>query len=361
MGAQALVRNSIPGQVWFVVAMVAVLAVVALAIALGWVPRGALDAHAAIEWRAKREQPPAPAVGQPQASPTAAALAAEGGLAPEPTPSLTATPLVAGAVARPTPAPYVGLAERRDHHWLLRPVADEYNDVVARFYPYGSRQDGSYPVHHGVEFVNPLGTPVRAVADGEVVVAGGDQLDVLGARDNFYGLAVVLKLDRTLDGEPIYALYGHLSEPRVGVGQRVAAGQTIGLVGQTGAAEAPHLHFEVRVGANDYQHTVNPELWIEPRPGYGALAGVLLTNAGALVEDEARVILRSAGGAARFETNTYPAVGVNPDPGWLESFCIGDLAAGAWTVQVFHRGQLVESTVTIVAGQTTWLEMRLFR
>ena len=164
--------------------------------------------------------------------------------APEPTPSLTATPLVASAAARPTPAPYVGLAERRDHHWLLRPVADEHNDVVARFYPYGSRQDGSYPVHHGVEFVNPLGTPVRAVADGEVVVAGGDQLDVLGARDNT-AWPSCFSTARWMASRSMRCTATSQSHAWGGAACGRRADHRAGR--PDGAAEAPHLHFEVRV------------------------------------------------------------------------------------------------------------------
>ena len=357
LGVKALVRNTIPGQVWFVVAMLVALVGLGLGIALGGAGRAATGRPASIDWRATQRRPPTPVEAGAASQPTVVEAGVNGTL----TATLTPTPLAAQAAMRPTRAPYIGLTERSDHYWMMRPLDDEHNDAVARFYPYGSRQDGSYPIHHGVEFVNPLGTPVRAVADGEIVVAGGDQIDVLGARDGFYGLVVVLKLDRAMDGMPVYALYGHLSEPRVAVGQRVSAGQVIGLVGETGAAEAPHLHFEVRVGANDYQHTVNPELWLEPRPGYGTLAGVLLSNAGTIVDDEARLIIRSASGAARYETHTYPAVGVNPDPGWLENFGVGDLAAGNWTVQTFHRGQLLEATVNIVAGETTWLEIRLVR
>jgi len=213
-------------------------------------------------------------------------------------------------------------------------------------------------VHHGVEFVNPLGTPVLAVADGQIVVAGDDRTVVYGARDGFYGQLIVLKLDSQLGGQPVYALYGHLYQIGVTVGQHVRAGQSIGLVGQEGAAEGPYLHFEVRLGANDYDHTVNPELWVVPRPGKGTLAGVLLDNKGVRINDEVRLVLTSAGGE-RAEVTTYPSVGVNADPAWLESFCIGDLTAGNWQAQAFVRNQLLQESFTIVAGQTTWLQLQL--
>ena len=49
-------------------------------------------------------------------------------------------------------------------------------------------------------------------------------------------------------GLGLFSLYGHFSESRVEVGQVVEAGETIGLVGATGRATAPHLHWAVRMG-----------------------------------------------------------------------------------------------------------------
>lgn len=358
-----MVRDTIPRPFWFVLAMVVALVLLVLAIRLGWSPPGAASGpRRPLLALVTEPTPSTPAEDATAASPTAQPKT---GLAlpPAPTKAATLTPTAASASLslRPTPAPYVGPAQREDHYWLARPIGPEDNDIVARYYPYGARQDGSYPVHFGVEFVNPLGTPALAVGDGEVVVAGSDQTTVYGARDNFYGTLVVLKLDRTYQEQPIYALYGHLSELRVAVGQRVKTGQTVGLVGMAGVAEGYHLHFEVRLGANNYQSTANPELWLQPRQGCGTLAGVVLDNAGVLVDDEVRLIVQSASGAERYEVTTYPDIGINPDPGWAEDFCLGDLPAGTWSVQTFVRGQLIEDTVTIASGQTTWLELRLSR
>ena len=94
--------------------------------------------------------------------------------------------------------------------------------------------------------MNPMGTPILATASGTIVVAGDDLHQVYGARDNFYGLLVIEELDRRLDGNPIYVLYGHLSRVKVQVGQKVKTGEVIGLVGMSGVAEGPHLHMEVR-------------------------------------------------------------------------------------------------------------------
>ena len=77
--------------------------------------------------------------------------------------------------------------------------------------------------HHGVEFVVPSGTPVLAVAAGTVRVAGDDSQIPFGPQTAFYGNLVVLEVAGT-GHTPVFALYGHLSEVSVAVGQIVAAG-----------------------------------------------------------------------------------------------------------------------------------------
>ena len=71
----------------------------------------------------------------------------------------------------------------------------------------------------------------------------------------------------------VFAVY--LRSVDVRVGQRVEAGSLLGLVGLTGVAIGAHLHFEVRVGANDYESTRNPELWLLPLPYAGEPQGVI--------------------------------------------------------------------------------------
>jgi hypothetical protein len=248
-----------------------------------------------------------------------------------------------------------------DHFWLERPIAPDGTDTVARFYPYASRADGSYPIHHGVEFVNPMGTPIRATASGEVIVAGDDANVVYGARNNFYGLVVVQKLADRLEGQPVYVLYGHLSEIAVTVGQPVQPGDLIGKVGMTGVAEGPHLHMEVRVGQNDYDSTVNPELWLKPKPGTGALAGLVVGPDGLPITSEVRVTLSraSAPDAAVYTLVTYPAVGANPSPVWRENAAIGGLGAGQWIARIIHGGRLYAQPLDIEDGKTTWFLMQL--
>jgi len=84
---------------------------------------------------------------------------------------------------------------------------------------------------------------------------------------------VVQELDQPFEGQPVYVLYGHLSEVLVAVGQHLEPGEVLGLVGMTGVAIGNHLHLEVRLGRNDYEHTLNPLLWLRPEPGQGVMSG----------------------------------------------------------------------------------------
>lgn len=230
---------------------------------------------------------------------------------------------------------------------------------MARFYDYASRADGSYPIHHGVEFVNDSGTPALAVAPGTVIVAGDDSTQVYGARTGFYGLLVILELDRRYDGDPVYVLYGHLSQVDVEVDQHVETGERIGLVGMTGVAEGPHIHFEVRYGENDYGKTVNPELWLTPKEGMGTLAGQVLSPAGEPLPEVSLVLSRPDQSSAPVrEVMTYPDKGVNPDPLWSENFATGDLEAGEWLAELYHKGELYTKRFSVETGATTWISIR---
>lgn len=92
--------------------------------------------------------------------------------------------------------------------------------------------------HLGTDFAASTGTPTRTVGDGVVEFAGVQ---------NGYGNVVFVKHRNNTE-----TVYAHLSKIMVQRGQNVNQGQTIGLVGSTGWATGPHLHFEVRV--NGVQH-----------------------------------------------------------------------------------------------------------
>lgn len=109
---------------------------------------------------------------------------------------------------------------------------------------FGRRSDpfsGEMAFHTGVDIGAPMGTPVRAAADGVIRAAQF----VAG-----YGRLVII------DHGGTETYYAHLSRFEVIAGQEVRRGQVIGAVGSSGRASGPHLHYEVRMGGNP----VNPYL-----------------------------------------------------------------------------------------------------
>lgn len=94
---------------------------------------------------------------------------------------------------------------------------------------------GKVRAHRGVDYAAPAGTIIRAAGHGTVKFVG---------RMNGYGNVVELQ-----HGRETTTLYAHMSRfaPGLRRGQKVSQGQTIGYVGQTGLATAPHLHYEFRV------------------------------------------------------------------------------------------------------------------
>lgn len=90
-----------------------------------------------------------------------------------------------------------------------------------------------WKAHLGVDYAAAVGTPVRSVGDGVVEFAGVQ---------NGYGNVVKIKHQGQVS-----TVYAHLSRINVRVGQAVSQSQTVGLVGMTGWATGPHLHFEYRV------------------------------------------------------------------------------------------------------------------
>jgi murein DD-endopeptidase MepM/ murein hydrolase activator NlpD len=229
-------------------------------------------------------------------------------------------------------------------------------------YPYGSYgNDGSLYLHRGVDFDNnKVGTPVLSASDGTVIVAGGDDKQVYGLDLGFYGKLMVVQLDPHWQGEPVFALYAHVSRIDVQVGQRVRAGQVIGAVGEEGrAALGPHLHLEVRVGANDYAHTRNPALWLKPYPGTGNIVGRLLDTAGQPLPQRTIVFRRAESPNAYYrETITYPNRTVNVDEEWKENFVMPQLDPGTVLVQVFANGKFYNVEVQVTSGKTTYVTLR---
>jgi len=90
--------------------------------------------------------------------------------------------------------------------------------------------------HHAVDIANSEGTPIYTADSGYVVVAGW--------KKGGYGKVVIVN-----HGNGFQTLYAHLSVISMSVGQSVAKGQRVGLMGNTGHSTGSHLHFEIREGS----------------------------------------------------------------------------------------------------------------
>ncbi|MEU1985447.1 M23 family metallopeptidase [Nocardia sp. NPDC019395] len=105
---------------------------------------------------------------------------------------------------------------------VVRPVAGAVSSG------YGSRWGTT---HHGIDFADTLGAPIKSVADGTVIEAGPA---------SGFGLWV-----RVLHDDGTTGVYGHVNDMYVTQGQRVKAGDVIATVGNRGNSTGPHLHLEI--------------------------------------------------------------------------------------------------------------------
>ena len=102
--------------------------------------------------------------------------------------------------------------------------------IVTRFGPGASGER-----YNGIKIAAPQGTPILAAADGVVAYAGNEVANLGGL--------VILK-----HGDGWTTVYGHASQLLVQRGQAVKKGQTIATSGDSGLADRPELHFEMRKG-----------------------------------------------------------------------------------------------------------------
>jgi hypothetical protein len=116
--------------------------------------------------------------------------------------------------------------------------------------------------HSGVDIAAPTGSPVYAPEAGVVAFSG---------QYGGYGEVVVLQ-----HASGLYTLYGHNSQRMVLAGQAVDRGQLLALVGSTGRATGPHLHFEVRNG----NQTINPIEYLTALENTGNTSGLASTQGG---------------------------------------------------------------------------------
>lgn len=277
------------------------------------------------------------------------------------TPTATRTPMPTAAPTK-TPRPLV------EHFLIGRPfLADSGNPSPDRYYGYGTTGRGEYIVHHGTDFGNSLGTTMVSAASGTVVVAGRDDFPQCGAGGNelcgqypdFYGNVIVVKLDQSYQGKPIYLAYGHMQKISVRPGQRVQEREPLGEVGQEGFAVGPHAHFEVRLGANSYASTRNPVLWMRPLAGTGALAGRLQDKNGNPIRASSIVVYADdLDGTYIGDTETYQrdnAPWVNSDDVLQENWAFPDLPQGSYIVRAYVGGLQYSRRVFVKAGELTFV------
>jgi len=278
--------------------------------------------------------------------------------------------VIADSIRGATPIPPNASWARRPaaprHTWFSRPISLADQPYIDQTYRFGSTMGGNFQPHQGVEFNNADGTPVHAIGDGVVVHSGPAERGAL---------TVAIKHDRklTADGKQLYlfSVYYHNSKLLRQVGERVKAGDVIALVGNTGRATNDHMHLEVHASPFDSTRLIvdpevryppyntNPELWIEPLPGTGMVAGQVWDSAGKPVQ-QARIygLVKSEPRETPFSFIETYGPRNHSDPVYKEHFAISDVPPGTYVLGVAIDGKRVFRQVKVEAGKLTWVEFR---
>jgi len=250
----------------------------------------------------------------------------------------------------------------RSHFWLERPVTAGDNPYLDQTYTYGSTMGGNFQQHQGVEFNVPEGTDIQAAGDGVVAFAGEAEAGAL---------TVVIRHTDRLDGQFVWTAYYHNVELLVAEGDSVQAGDRIALAGNTGRATNDHLHFEVHTTPEDDVLAVvdpevryppysrNPQLWLEPLPGTGVIAGRVFDSAGQPVPG-ARIygVTKPQPIETPFSFAETYEDRAHPDPTFGEHFVIGDVPSGEWVLGVEIEGAKVFRKVLVEEEKVTEVEFR---
>ncbi|HKE89725.1 MAG TPA: M23 family metallopeptidase [Gemmatimonadales bacterium] len=267
--------------------------------------------------------------------------------------------------ARFTVPPFEGRSvgtSRLRHTWFRRPIDLTDQPYIDQTYRFGSTMGGNFQPHQGVEFNNPDGAQVHAIGDGVVVYSG-----LAEAGSN----TIAIRHTKKLNGQYLFSVYFHNTKLLATVGQQVKAGDVIALVGNTGRATNDHLHLEVHVAPTTDSSKIvasevryppfnrNPELWIEPLPGTGVVAGQVWDGKGQPVQ-QAHIY-----GLVKPEPQETPFSFIetygpknHSDPVYQEHFAIGDVPPGTYTLGVDIDGKKVFRRIEVKAGKLTWVEFR---
>ena len=261
-----------------------------------------------------------------------------------PTVTPTRTPIVPKAHPEQLPLPRQDFANET-HLFYGRPMLEGNNYPVSH-YRYGMTWDGLLAPHLGVDLANDKGSMVVAIGNGIVIYSGNDDTELFGFRNEFYGNLIVLSLDQKWNDRQVYALYAHLSETDVEIGQKVTQGDIVGKVGESGAALAPHLHLEIRIDdARNYMSTRNPELWYSPLPGTGVVAGRILDKNGLFIPGHMVKITCTDQGVRWVQT--YWNQWTPPDDNFSENFVFSDIPEMQCTVESEYAGDIISQSIDI--------------
>lgn len=161
--------------------------------------------------------------------------------------ALPAIPATASPQAAATSTPVTATGGLFNGVAFIVPVDGQLSE---RFGMRKNPSGGEMAFHQGIDFAAPIGTPVKAAADGTVSFVG----DRPG-----YGMMISISHANGLTSH-----YAHLSAYGVKSGDSVTAGQTIGAVGNTGKGTGPHLHLEIWQDGKPADPAVVLDLAVEP-------------------------------------------------------------------------------------------------
>ncbi|HMD89837.1 MAG TPA: M23 family metallopeptidase [Anaerolineaceae bacterium] len=244
-----------------------------------------------------------------------------------------------------------------DHFYFIRPIAaDRVNWPLAN-YRYGYVWPGGIAIHTGVDIDAPKDTPILAAGPGQVIWAGYGLYSGTNNPKDPYGQAVTIRHDFGYEGQQLYTIYAHMDKIIAIEGQRVETGTVIGLVGDTGNATGPHVHFEIRLIGDSYWTTRNPELWMAPPQGCGVLVGTFRnTNGSFLTQQDVKAISKATGQS--WTVTTYGSTTVNSDDYYHENLVLADLPAGDFTIIVDYLDHRYYYDTTIHPGAITYISFQ---
>jgi murein DD-endopeptidase MepM/ murein hydrolase activator NlpD len=189
-----------------------------------------------------------------EAAPVIAASVGRDGYAvtpPPPPPPPPSPPKIARMVPLRNFAPVGNLLYTPNPNGAIQWPFVRYVPIASGFGPRSSPCGGCSSFHEGIDMLAGAGAAIGAIAPGVVSAAGPDTSGSYGTR---------VLVDHVINGQVVRSLYAHMvaGSTAVTVGQTVAVGQTLGLVGSTGASSGAHLHLGISVGGA----LVDPYAWL---------------------------------------------------------------------------------------------------